>query len=178
MVKNSYMSVASLLLFAACHTPPPRAWLRYELDGRTEWAHMGAGKLGGTIHGASVSVDLYNPDTRVLLVVENPSEQSIKFRVGPEAGAPKDAIGEVLLRQIDGPAVGGPDMQPYVSMQSLVIDSGWRATIYIDRPLGRDPQLGQYFVLSTEVQDLAGETVRRVMPLVAKMGGTVPVKPK
>ena len=178
MVKISYLCLASLLALAACNTPPPRAWLRYQLDGATEWSQLGAGKLGGAIHGANISVDLYNPDTRVLVVVENNSEQSIKFRVGPEAGAPKDAIGEVLLRQINGPVVGGPDMQPYVSMQSLVIDGGWRATFYLDRPLGRDPQLGQYFVLSTEVENLAGNTVRRVAPLVAKMGGTVPVKPK
>jgi hypothetical protein len=178
MVKNSYLCLLSLMALAACQTPPPRAWLRYELDGSTQWSPLGAGKLGGTIQGVNVTIDLFDPDTRILVVVENRGEQSAKFRIGPEAGAPKDAIGEVLLRQIDGPAVGGPPMQPYVAMQPLMIDSGWRATFYLDRPLGNDLQLGQYFVLGTELQGVAGEPVRRFLPLVAKMGGTVPVKPK
>jgi len=178
MVKTSYLFLASLLALTACQTPPPRPWLRYELDGGTEWSQLGAGKFGGKIHGANVSVDLYDPDTRILVVVENQSEQTIKFRVGPEAGASKDAIGELLLRQVKDPAVGGPPMQPYVAMQSVMIDSGWRATFYLDRPLGRDLQLGQYFVLGAEVENLAGQQVRRVLPLVAKVGGTVPVKPR
>ena len=178
MVKNSCLCLASLATLVACHTPPPRPWLRYELDGGTKWSPLGAGKFGGTIHGANISIDVYNPDTRILVVVENPSEQPIQFRVGPEAGASKDSMGEVLLRQIDGPAAGGPDMQPYVSMQPLTIDSGWRATFYLDRPLGRDVKLGQYFVLGVECQSVAGERVRRVLPLMGKMGGTVPVKPR
>lgn len=178
MVQNSCLCLASLLTLAACHTPPPRPWLRYELDGGTEWSPLGAGKFGGTIHGASVSIDVYNPDTRILVLVENTSDQPIKFRVGPEAGASKDAMGEMLLREIDGAAAGGPPMQPYVSMQPLTIDSGWRATFYLDQPLGRDVKLGQYFVLGTECENAAGDRVHRVLPLMGQMGGTIPVKPK
>lgn len=178
MVKNSCLCLVSLLTFAACHTPLPRPWLRYELDGGTEWSPLGAGKFSGTIHGASISIDVYDPDTRILVLVENTGNQSLKFRVGPEAGGSKDAMGEVLLRQINGPADGGPDMQPYVLMQPLTIDSGWRATFYLDRPLGRDVQLGQYFVLGTECESAAGDRVRYVLPLMGKMGGAVPAKPK
>lgn len=178
MVQNSYLCLASLLTLAACQTPPPRPWLRYELAGGTEWSPLGAGKFGGAVHGASVSIDVFDPDTRILVLVENTGDQSIKFRVGPEAGASKDAMGEVLLRQINGPAEGGPAMQPYVSMQALTIDSGWRATFYLDQPLGRDVKLGQYFVLGVDCENAAGDHVRRVLPLMGKMGGTVPVKPK
>ena len=178
MVKNSCLYLASLLTFAACHTPPPRPWLRYELSGGTEWSPLGPGKFGGTIHGASISIDVYSPDTRVLVLVENTGDQPIKFGVGPEAGGSKDAIGEVLLRQINSPAEGGPDMQPYVSLPSLSIDAGWRATFYLDRPLGRDVKLGQYFVLGAECESATGDRVRRGLPLMGTMSGTVPVNPK
>jgi len=178
MVKNSYLCLASLLTLSACHTPPPRPWLRYELDGGTDWSPLGAGKFGGTIHGASVSIDVYSPDTRVLVLVENTSDQAVTFGVGPDAGGSKGKIGEVLLRQIDSPAEGGPDMRSYVSMQPLSIDAGWRATFYLDRPLGRDVQLGQYFVLGVECESAAGDRVRRVLPLMGRISGTVPVGSK
>ena len=164
------------MTLAACHTPPPRPWLRYELDGGTDWSQQGAGKFQTSIHGANVSIDLYSPETRILVVVENKGEESINLAIGPESGAPKDPIGEVLLRNIASPATGGPAMQSYISMQPLLVDVGWRATFYIDQPLGRPLQLGQYFVFSTEVTNSAGELVRRVLPLVGKMSGTVPVK--
>lgn len=176
MVKNRCLCLLGLVTLAACHTPPPRPWLRYELDGGTDWSQQGAGKFRATMHGVNATVDLYSPDTRILVVVENQTEASIKLALGPESGASKDPIGEVLLREIASPVTGGPAMQSYVSMQPLMVDAGWRATFYIDRPLGRDLQLGQYFVFSTEVKNSAGELVRRVLPLVGKMSGTVPIK--
>ena len=69
-------------------------------------------------------------------------------------------------------------MRPYVSMQPLSIDAGWRATFYLDRPLGRDVQLGQYFVLGVECESAAGDRVRRVLPLMGRISGTVPVGSK
>lgn len=178
MAKFSCLCLLGLVSIAACHTPPPRPWLRYELDGGTKWSPLGAGKFGGSVHGANVSIDLFNPETRVLVTVENPTEQAVKVEIGPEAGASKDAMGEVLLRELDGPVAGGPAMQPYVARQPLTVESGWRATFYLDRPLGRDVKLGQYFVLGTVCENASGERVRRLLPLMGKMGGTVPVKPK
>lgn len=178
MAKNRCLCFAAAALLAACHTPPPRSWMRYELDGKTEWSQQGPGKFGGSHFGADVSIDLYNPDTRVHVVVENSGPEAIQFEIGAEAGASKEAIGEVLLRQIDGGVEGGPAMQSYVAKQALAVESGWRATFYLDRPLGRDPKLGQYFVLGAEIQGAEGESVRRYLPVVAKFGGTVPVKPE
>lgn len=178
MAKTSCLCIAALAMLAACHTPPPRSWMRYELDGRTDWSQLGAGKFGGSHFGANVSIDLYNPDTRVLVVVENSGEHAVQFAIGPVSGGPKDAIGELLLRQMAGPVAGGPPMRGYVSNQVLVIESGWRATFYLDRPLGRDPQLGQYFVLAAEIRgEEAEQAVRRYLPVVAKLGGTIPVGP-
>jgi len=178
MAKNRCLLLAALLTTAACHTPPPRSWMRYELDGRTEWSQLGAGKFGGTHLGTDVSIDLYNPDTRVLVVVENNSEADVTFAIGPEGADPKSAIGEVLLRQTAGAASGGPPMAPYASKQDVTVAAGWRATFYLDRPLGRDPKLGQYFVIGSVLKGGKDELVRRFLPVVAKLGGTVPVKPE
>jgi len=169
------LCVLSLALVAACHTPPPRSWMRYELDGKTEWSKLGDGKFGGSCFGADVSIDLYNPDTRIHVVVENTSAEAVEFGIGPEVGGSGGAIGEVLLRQIDGAAEGGPPMQSYSASQPLAVAAGWRATFFLDRPLGRDPKLGQYFVLGAKVEGADGESVRRYLPVVAKLSGTVPV---
>ena len=177
MAKICCLYIAGLAMLAACHTPPPRSWMRYELDGRTEWSRLGEGKFGGSYFGANVSIDLYDPDTRVLVVVENPGEHAVQFMIGPEGGTAKAAIGEVLLRQMVGAVDGGPPMQSYVAKQPLTVAGGWRATFYLDRPLGRDPKLGQYFVLGAEIEGAEGEPVRRYLPIVARFGGTVPVKP-
>jgi hypothetical protein len=176
MVKFSCLCFASLMALASCHVMPPRPWLRYELDGVTDWSRLDDGLIGGVVLGASVSVDLSNPETRMLVVVENTTDDSLELRIGPDAGASKDAIGEVLLRQLGGPAVGGPQMQAYTSRQPMTIDGGWRATFYLDRPLGREPKLGQYFVLTTRLESQDGEVVRRSLPVVAKLGGIVPAK--
>lgn len=178
MAKNHCLLLAALVMTASCYTPPPRRWMRYEQAGPTEWSALGAGKFGGQVFGADVSIDLYNPDTRVLVTVENKSDATVTFAIGPEGAAPKAAIGEVLLREIDGAASGGPPMQSYAAKQDLAVEAGWRATFFLDRPLGRDPKLGQYFVLGSVVQGGEDERVRRYLPIVAELRGTVPVKPK
>jgi len=169
---------ALALLLAACQSPPPRPWLRYELDGRTDWSQQGNGKFGGNLLGAEVTIDLYDQKTRILAVVENPTDKSMTVAFGPDAGAPDSVIGEVLLRQLDGPAAGGPDMAPYVAMKPLALDGGWKATFFLDRPLGREVKLGQYFVLATEIVDAEGQRGRAQLPIVGKMGGVERGKPR
>jgi len=162
---------ALALLVAACHSPPPRPWLRYELDGQTQLASLGGGRFGGDVQGAEVTVSLYEQRTRVQVLVENRTPDSLTVAVGPDAGVPDGAIGEVLLRQIDGPAAGGPDMASYDAMAPLALDGGWRATFFLDQPLGRDIKLGQYFVFAVEVADAEGQKQRVQLPVVGKMGG-------
>jgi hypothetical protein len=169
---------ALALLLTACHSPPPRPWLRYELDGTSDWSQLGNGKFGGSLNGAEVTIDLYDQRTRVLAVVENRTEASMTVALGPDAGAPDSVVGEVLLRQIDGPAAGGPDMAPYIAMKPVTLDGGWRATFFLDRPLGREIKLGQYFVLATEVVTADGEPRRAQLPIVGKMGGVQRGKPR
>ncbi|MCK5942844.1 MAG: hypothetical protein KAI24_12785 [Planctomycetes bacterium] len=180
MVKSFRMVAAAALalLLAACHSPPPRPWLRYELDGTTDWGQLGNGRFGGSLLGAEVTIELYDQTTRVLAVVENRGEQSFSVAIGPDAGAPEGVVGEVLMRQIDGPPAGGPGMVPYVAMKPVTVDGGWRATFYLDRPLGREIKLGQYFVLATEVTAADGSRKRALLPIVGKMGGVQRGKPR
>ncbi len=167
---RSAASCLLALLVAACGAPP-RPWLRYELAGKTDFGALGAGRYGGSLNGAEVSVYLYDQDTRVLAVVENRTDDSMKVSVGPDTGKPDAVVGEVLLRQIDGPAAGGPGMAPYNPSSPVALDGGWRATFYVDRPLGREIKLGQYFVLATEVENSEGERARALLPIVGKRGG-------
>jgi len=162
---------ALALLLASCQSPPPRPWLRYELDGPTELRQVRTGCFAGDVGGVEVSLDLHDQRTRLLATVENRGEGAVTVALGPDAGAPDSAIGEVLLRQVDGPASGGPDMRPYAAMAPQALDGGWRATFYLDRPLGRDIKLGQYFVFAVEVTDASGAKARARLPVVGKMGG-------
>jgi len=164
------------LSFAACHTPPPTPWLRYELAGPAGWADLGRGEFGGAVFGADVRISIHDPDARVKLVVENPTSEPVSLQVGPDAGDPDVAIGEVLLRELAANTVGGPPMQIYLSQQPLVVEPGWRATFFLDEPLGRPVKLGQYFVLSLLAEDGAGERERRLLPLVGRREGTVPAR--
>ena len=164
--------LACLLGLAACHTPPPRPWLRYEQDGPTQWGTNASGLYAGRMHGAEVTIDVGKKQTRVEVVVANPTAAPVEFRIGPDGGQPRTAIGEVLLRRPGEPA-GSAGMQPYRAQQPLVVDAGWQATFYLDTPLGRDPVLGQYFVLSVEASDAAGTKERRTLPLRAVNAGTM-----
>ena len=164
----------ALLLVAACQQSPPRSWLRYAPSGPNEWKDE-SGVLTGTLHGVPVSIDLGRRQTRVQITVRNASAAPVEFRMGPESGKPRDAIGEVLLRPLTGlHGAPGPDMLPYNSMQPLVVEPGWSGVFYLDTPLGREPSLGQFFVLSIEARDAAGTCQRRSLPLVATNAGTMP----
>ncbi|MGC6486945.1 MAG: hypothetical protein ACON4Z_04840 [Planctomycetota bacterium] len=162
---------ALALLLVGCASPPPRPWLRYELDGPTQLQQQRSGRFVGDVAGVQVTLDLHDQRTRLLATVENRGEGSVAVSLGPDAGAPDRAIGEVLLRQVDGPASGGPEMAPYAAMAPLALDGGWRATFFLDRPLGRDIKLGQYFVFAVEVVGEDGSKQRVRLPVVGKMGG-------
>ena len=172
---SSFVLLCGWFLASACSTPPPRAWLRYKPAGATTWTTDESGLLSGSFHGAPVTLDLGRRQTRVEVTVRNTPAAPIEFRMGPEATSPRQAIGEVLLRPLSGPpGVGGPDMIAYNAMQPLVVEPGWRGTFYLDAPLGREPGLGQYFVLTVEGRDGTGKCERRLLPLVATNAGTQP----
>lgn len=165
-----------LVLLAACNTPPPKAWLRFQPSGQHNWTAGPEGVWVSRLHGADVALDLNRTQTRVQVTVTNTSGAPVDVRMGAEASSPRGAIGEVLQRQIDGPAgVGGPEMQPYTKMQKLVVENGWRAIFYVDWPLSSEPVLGTYFVFTVEGRNQAGNVERRSMPLLATNAGTMPV---
>jgi hypothetical protein len=167
--------VLFLSFVAACNTPPPRSWLRYEPNGRHAWVAGPDGQWLTRLHGVDVAMDLNRVQTRVQVTVTNSTSAPIEMRMGAEASSPRGAIGEVLLRALDNPVgVGGPDMVGYNSMQPMVVEAGWRGVWYLDYPLGREPVLGQQFVLTVEGRDAAGQTDRRSMPLIATNAGTMP----
>jgi len=169
------LALPALLVVAACNTAPPRTWLRYKPAGPTEWKTEANGLLTGTLHGVPVSIDLGRRQTRIQVTVRNASPGPVEFRMGPEASTARMAIGEVLLRPLTGlHGATGPDMLPYNSMQALVVDAGWGGEFYLDTPLGREPGLGQYFVLTVEARDAAGTVQRRTLPLIATNAGTMP----
>lgn len=175
MMKHAWVGGVSMLL-AACNTPPPQTWLRFQPSGQHTWTAGPEGVWVTRMHGVDLALDLNRTQTRVQVTVTNTSGAPIELRMGAEASSPRGAIGEVLLRQIDGPAgVAGPDMLPYTAMQKVVVDAGWRGVFYLDSPLGRDPVLGTYFVFTVEGRNKSGDVERRSMPLTATNAGTMPV---
>ena len=168
--------VLMCFLVGACNTPPLRPWLRFEPAGPSSWTTDASGLLVGRLHGADVAIDLGRTQTRIQVVVKNTTPAPVEFRMGPEAGAPRNAIGEVLLRPLDGPpGSSAPDMMPYNGMQPQVVQGGWKGTFYIDAPLGRETTLGQQFVLTVEARNAAGAVERRTLPLRAVNAGTMPL---
>jgi hypothetical protein len=161
-----------LVSVAACGTPPPRPWLRFQQDGRTNWNNQDGTNYTARLHGADLRLDLGRRQTRIELLVENSSAAPVEVRIGAEASQREMAVGEVLLRPLTG--VGGPPTKPYATMQPMIVEAGWRGTFFLDSPLGRDPIVGQFFVLTTEVRNQAGEVERRSLPLVATNAGTMP----
>ena len=178
MVKHASSGgmVVALLALVACNTPPPQPWLRFQPDGHNDWTTAPDGRLATRLHGAEAVVDQPPTETRVQVTVTNTSAEAVEMRMGPEGGrVPRAAIGQVLLRPVDGPpGAGGPDMLPYNTMQAVTVEPGWRGTFYLDSPLGRDPVLGQYFVLAVEANNKAGAVERRRLPLIATNAGTTP----
>jgi hypothetical protein len=167
--------VGLLLVVAACNTPPPQPWLRFEPAGPHPWTRGPEGQWMARFHGADVAIDLNLTQTRVQVTVVNNSGAAVEMRMGPEAASPSGAIGDVLLRPLDAPpGISGADPLPYNSMQAMLVEHGWRAVFHLDAPLGREPVLGQYFVLTVEARDQAGRLERRSLPLVATNAGTMP----
>jgi hypothetical protein len=165
-----------VMLFAACNTPAPQPWLRFKPTGQHNWAAGSDGLWVTRLHGADVQLDLNRTQTRVQVTVTNSSVAPVEVRMGPEAASPKDAIGEYLVRALDGQAgIGGPDMQPYATMQRVSVQNGWRSTFYLDSPLGSEPVLGTYFVFTIEGRNAAGDVERRSMPLLATNAGMMPL---
>lgn len=166
------LSLALPLVLVACSTVAPRPWLRFQQDGPTNWTATGEGTYGSRMHGVDVTLDLNKTQTRVELKVVNATAEAVELRMG-ESASQRNSIGEVLLRQVDGPPNDGPPIRPYNSMQALVVEPGWRATVYLDTPLGREALLGQFFVLTVECRNSKGGVERRTLPLVAANAGTM-----
>jgi hypothetical protein len=173
-LEQAFVGGVLLLVAAACNVPGPRPWLRFEPAGPHQWTAAPDGTWVGRLHGADVAIDLNRTQTRAQVTVTNRSVAPVDIRIGPMAGAPRDAIGQVLLRAIDGQGGVGDPEQPYVSKQRVVVESGWRGTFWLDTPTGGEPQLGTYFVLEVEARNPVGDVERRSLPLIATNAGTMP----
>lgn len=175
MRKNLLVVGTLSLLFAACKTASPREWVRFHQDGPTDLQLLGEGRYSSRLLGTAVAIDLMRVQTRIEVVVENTSATPIDLRVGPDAAPTSVVIGEALLRAMDGPpGTGTPDPVPYVSQQTIHVEPGFRATFYLDEPLGREVVSGQSFTLLVEARAPAGGVERRALPLRAKLSGTKP----
>jgi hypothetical protein len=128
------------------------------------------------MHGADLALDLNRTQTRIQVEVQNRSGEALEVRMGPEGTVTMNAIGEVLLRQIDAaPGQGGPDMLNYTTMQRTTVEPNWRGVFYIDSPLGREIGIGTFVVFTVEVRNQKGDVERRRMPMLATNAGTMPV---
>ncbi len=163
------------LALASCTTPPPQSWLRLEPNGAHDWTMGPEGTWVTRMHGADFALDLQRTQTRIQVTVQNRTAEPLVIRMGPEGSMTMNAIGEALLRPLDGPpGHGGPDMLTYANLQRLTVEPNWRGTFYIDSPLGRDIGLGTYLVFTVEAHDKKGDVERRKMPLLATNVGTLP----
>lgn len=155
-------------LSAACSFPQQRTGLCYSPAGATSgWVTGGEGRLGTTLAGASVVLDLGSTQTLVEVSVQNSTGKPIELRMGAEGTAPSLQIGELLRRILRDAGASGSDYEPYNAMQAVTVESGWRASFYLDSPLGREPTYGQYFVFTVEARLPSGAVDRRSLPLVA-----------
>jgi hypothetical protein len=164
-------SVLALLVVAACSAPPPRPSLRFQPAGPTAMTAGANGLYVTRVHDVDVTVDLNRAQTRIQVTAENRTGKIVTLQVGPDAGQPRLPIGELLLRPLASTNSSGPAIVPYLGMTPVNLEDGWRATFYIDEPLGREPALGQYFVLSVEARVGEGPKERRTMPLIAGTSG-------
>lgn len=164
-------SVLALLVVAACSSPPPRPSLRFQPAGPTAMTAGANGLYVTRVHDVDVTVDLGRAQTRIQVTAENRTGKTATLQVGPDAGQPRLPIGELLLRPLASTNPSGPAIVPYLGMTPVDLEDGWRATFYIDEPLGREPALGQYFVLSVEARVGEGPKERRTMPLIAGTSG-------
>lgn len=138
---------------AACHAPLHDKHLRYRAEGSGDWNAEGTGQYAAHALGGRCRIDLGRGDTRIHVVVENPTESVLHVATGTEsARALLDAIGDCRLGSLDGQREPVHDYQPYRSLEQLEVEPGWRIDFFLDRPLGRAPTLGQYLVLLLEVR--------------------------
>lgn len=174
-MKQGWLVGVVVSALAACSTPPPKSWLRLEPSGAHDWTMTPEGKWATRMHGADFAMDLNRKETRIEVVVNNRTAEPMEVRIGPEGTVTMNAIGEVLLRQIDAPpGQAGPDMLTYANMQRMKVEAGWRGTFYIDSPLGREIGVGTYFVFTVEAFNRNGDVERRRMPMLATNAGTAP----
>lgn len=171
-LRSALPAALCLAVLSGCNTPPPTPWLRYEVAGDTEWADLGPGRYGGSLEGVDVEIDLRHPDTNMLVTVANPTDAEVIVQIGASAGGADGPLGDVLLRRIEPVEAGGPDMMPCVGMQKVAVPAGWRATYYLDRPLGRPMKLGQFFVFETRVTPAEGGPRSHRLPVLARQSGT------
>ena len=138
---------------AACHTSLPESNLRYRAERSGDWQQAGVDQYAAVALGARCRVDLARADTRIHVVVENPTDSVLRVALGTEsARSHPDAIGDCRLRPLDGQREPVHDYQPYRSLEGLEVESGWRLEFFLERPLGRAPTIGQYLVLLVELE--------------------------
>jgi len=58
MVKNTAVVGVLVLMAAACNTPPPQPWLRFQPSGQHNWTGGPDGTWVTRLHGADVAMDL------------------------------------------------------------------------------------------------------------------------
>ena len=159
---------SSLPLLVGCAATPARGGLRYSARPGAGWTETGPGRLSTEMLGATVFVDLHARDARLEVAFENPTDRAVEVRLGPEATRKPDAaIGEFQPRRLDRSHVeGATDFLPYLTMQPVQVEPGFRTLFALDSPLGRDPSIGQFLVLVIEVR-AGGRFERRLLPLQA-----------
>lgn len=168
-------SVSVALLFslaaaiASCRAPQQRANLHYRPAAIDGWRNLGAGRYGQSLNGVAIEVSMPADAPQLELSLVNEADGGVVVRLGPDAmRAGTTAIGEVQLRHADrGRQDGTTDYLPYLAMQDFEIPPGGRAVFYLDSPLGREPALGQYFVLVIELRRDRARLVRSLLPMQA-----------
>lgn len=146
----------------------PRAFvLRYEARPTEGWREVAPDRFVATALGAEVTVALTPGEASIEVVVANPTERALELRVGPEATRSKtEPIGEIQHRRLDGSrGEGHGDYDPYLSQQPVQVQPGTRTVVWLDRALGRAPEVGQYMVLLVELQAPTGPRQRRLLPV-------------
>jgi hypothetical protein len=163
------LAIGAGALLASCRTPPQRSALHYEARDATGWTRAGTGRWTAPAAGGALSVDLHPTELRLELRLENPTPGRLTVRLGPQTTRDPDAaIGELQHRRLD-PArrEGTTAFLPYLSMQAIDVEPGTAVTFWLDSPLGREPSIGQYFVLVVDVQGEGHAHARLMLPLQA-----------
>jgi hypothetical protein len=155
-------------LLSSCSQLPSRPFLRLSAVDVQGWQSPRPGVHAVTIADVSITAALDRPDTRLLLTCRNHGDAVASIAVGTESARGRSAaIGEIRIRPEDRlTAEGLPDFAPCRSLEPFGVDPAWMAEFYLDAPLGREPTVGQYFVLVVEVR--RGDGVQRaLLPLTA-----------